>query len=550
MNKTWWKEAVVYQIYPRSFQDSNGDGIGDLQGIISRLDYLKDLGVDVLWISPVFVSPQVDNGYDIADYQAIMSDFGTMEDFDELLAQSHQRGLKIILDMVLNHTSDQHPWFIASRSSKDNPYRKFYFWRDQPNNWGSWFDGSAWAYDEMTDMYYLHVFAKEQPDLNWDYEPVRDALYEMMKWWLDKGVDGFRMDVINLISKVQTLPDGEVKEGKTYASLNPYCRFGPRLHEFLQEMNHKVLSHYDVMNVGEMPGVTVDLARDFVDEKREELQMVFHFEHMGIDGGPNGKWTDKKFRLIDLKNVLFRWQEQLTGDCWNALYWNNHDQPRVVSRFGNDDPKWREKSAKMLALCLHMLKGTPYVYQGEELGMTNASFTKLEDYQDVETYNAYRALVETDHKLTHEEMMAALHAKSRDNARTPIQWDDTPHAGFTTGTPWLKVNDNYKTINAQAQVNDGRSVFAFYRRLNHLRKQMPLIVYGECEAIMRDDPAIFAYKRYDDKKTLYIYCNFTDTIQKYQPVEGGTVLLNNDESFTPGVLTPYQAVAILYDCVK
>jgi len=545
MNKQWWKEAVVYQIYPRSFCDSNHDGIGDLQGIIYKLDYLKDLGVDVLWLCPVYQSPNTDNGYDISDYQDIMSDFGTMKDFDELLQKAHEKGLKIMMDFVLNHSSDEHAWFIESKKSKDNPYRDYYIWKDQPNNWGSWFSGSAWELDETTNMYYLHIFAKKQPDLNWENPKLRKDIYQMMNWWIDKGIDGMRLDVINLISKNQDYPDGEVSQG-LYGDLSPFCTSGPRIHEFIQEMNREVFSHGDIMTVGETPNVTVEEARRFTCEESNELQMVFQFEHMGLDMGPYGKWTDRRFNVLDLKKTLFKWQLALQDQGWNSLYWNNHDQPRVVSRFGNDTV-YREKSAKMLALCLHMLKGTPYIYQGEELGMTNVKFDSLDDYRDVETLNAYQELVVEHHKLSHEEMMKGIHSKGRDNARTPMQWSDEAYAGFSDTTPWIGVNPNYHTINAQSQVNDPDSIYAFYRKLIQLRKQYEIIVYGKFIPLAENNPDIIAYQRALDGKTLTVLCNFTDQTVKHniEIPDGSTLLMTNDDHLIKKTLTPYQAIAYL-----
>ena len=460
MKRTWWKEAVIYQIYPRSFMDSNGDGIGDLQGIISRLDYLKYLGVDVIWLSPVYKSPNDDNGYDISDYQDIMDEFGTMEDFDELLAAAHARGIKIVMDLVVNHTSDEHQWFVESQKSKDNAYRDYYIWREgkdaqtPPNNWGSCFGGSAWQYDEKTGMYYLHLFSKKQPDLNWDNPKVRGEVFDMMTWWCDKGIDGFRMDVISMISKTKEMPDG--KNG----DFGPYCIHGPNVHHYLREMNEKVLSKYDIMTVGETAGVTTTLAQQYAGEDAHELDMVFQFEHVEGDG-KYGKWTDEKIPLVTLKKTLSRWQTELYGKAWNSLFWDNHDQPRAVSRFGDDRPMYREVSAKMLATCLHMLQGTPYIYQGEELGMTNYPFQRPSDFRDIESVNAYREWC-SEGRLSHEVFWPCITFKSRDNARTPVQWDDSPHAGFTTGTPWIAVNPNYTEINAKAETADPNSVFHYY----------------------------------------------------------------------------------------
>ncbi|NLK97445.1 MAG: alpha-glucosidase [Epulopiscium sp.] len=514
MDKKWWKESVVYQIYPRSFKDSNGDGIGDLKGIIEKLDYLKELGIDVIWLSPIYKSPNDDNGYDISDYHDIMDEFGTLEDFDILLQEAHKKDIKIVMDLVVNHTSDEHKWFIESRKSKDNPYRDYYIWREKskdggaPNNWGSVFGGSAWEYDETTDMYYLHLFSKKQPDLNWDNPKVRNEIFDMMKWWLDKGIDGFRMDVISMISKTPEMPDGEIKTG-LYGDPFPYCVHGPHVHDYLKEMNQKVLSKYDIMTVGETAGVTVEEAKKYAGYDRSELNMVFHFEHMELTNGEHGKWSNKRFKLTDLKEVMDRWQKGLAGKAWNSLYLSNHDQPRAVSRFGNDSEQYREISAKMLATFLHMLQGTPYIYQGEELGMTNVRFESIEDYRDIETLNAYDELI---HKkgLDKDLVMDYIHHVSRDNARTPMHWDDSTNAGFTTGTPWIKVNPNYKWINAKAQINDPNSVFNYYKKLIQLRKQHEIIVYGDYELLLPDSEEIYAFIRKLGEERLLIVCNFTD----------------------------------------
>lgn len=511
MDKTWWKEAVVYQVYPRSFMDSDGDGIGDLKGILLKLDYLQTLGVDVIWLSPIYQSPNDDNGYDVSDYQSIMKEFGTMEDFERLLSAIHERGMKIMMDLVINHTSDEHPWFMASRSSIDDPKRNYYIWRPgkdgkEPNNWESVFKGSAWKYDEVTDEYYLHLFSKKQPDLNWENPDLREEIYSMMKWWLDKGVDGFRMDVINFISKDQQYLDGGVPNGKQFGDGSPYFMNGPRIHEFLQEINQRVLSDYDLITVGEMPGVTPEEALLYTGKDRKELHMVFQFEHMDLGAGPEGKWNNEKWELSDLKRILSKWQYGLEDGGWNSLYWNNHDQPRVVSRFG-DDGVYRVESAKMLAACLHMLKGTPYIYQGEELGMTNMKFESIEDYRDIETLNSYEELVNT-YGWSEERMMAAIHARSRDNARTPIQWNDSRNAGFTTGTPWIGVNANYQEINAVKAYNDDESIFHFYKKLIELRKQHDIIVYGRYDLLCPDDEQIFAYTRTLGEEKLLVLCNF------------------------------------------
>ena len=469
--RQWWKEAVVYQIYPRSFCDSNGDGIGDLPGVIGKLDYLKELGVDALWLSPIYPSPNADNGYDISDYRGIMKEFGTMEDFDRLLEGAHGRGIRIVLDLVVNHTSDEHPWFLESKKGVE-PYRDYYIWKKseqgRPNRWEASFGGYAWEYVPERDSYYLHMFHKKQPDLNWENKAVRREVYDMMHFWLKKGVDGFRMDVINMISKAEGFPEGKPIPGTPFTDCRPFVMNGPRVHEFLKEMNREVLSHYDIMTVGETGFVNTDHAKAYTREENRELNMVFQFEHMDVENPGRNKWTPRRFRMKDLRDILFHWQRELAGEGWNSLYWNNHDQPRVVSRFG-EEGRYRVLSAKMLATCLHFQKGTPYIYQGEELGMTNISYP-LEDYRDVETLNAYDSMREAGE--SHEEAMAAIHARSRDNARTPMQWDDTEFAGFSRTTPWMRVNPNYGVINAKAALADKDSIFYYYKRLIALRHEL------------------------------------------------------------------------------
>lgn len=549
MEKAWWKEAVVYQIYPRSFCDSNGDGIGDIQGIISKLDYIRDLGVDIIWLSPVYQSPNDDNGYDISDYQAIMDEFGTMGDFEELLKKAHDRGLKIIMDLVVNHTSDEHKWFAESRKDRDNPYRDFYIWAEgkngkAPNNWGSWFGGPAWEYDEKTDMYYLHIFSKKQPDLNWDNEKVRTAVFDMMTWWLDKGIDGFRMDVISLISKVPGFPDGEKGEG-VYGDLTPFCAHGPHVHEYLREMNERVLSKYDIMTVGEAACVTLEEAKKYAGYDRHELNTVFQFEHVEGTKGPLGKWTDEKLSLTQLKRIFKKWDEGMDGIGWNTLFWSNHDQPRAVSRFGDDSPKYRELSAKMLGTCLHMMRGTPYIYQGEELGMTNAGFERLEQYRDLESINAYREYV-SGGRASHEEMIKYLKFISRDNARTPMQWEDAPNGGFTEGTPWIEVNGNYKEINAALETADKDSVYAYYKELIRLRHEMEIIVYGSFELLMEDSEEVFAYKREYEGKSLYVMCNFTkEEVICPETFREGKLVIGNYKGEAKAVLRPYEAAVYI-----
>ena len=518
MKKTWWKESVVYQIYPRSFCDSNGDGIGDLGGITEKMDYLKELGIDVIWLSPVYESPNDDNGYDISNYQGIMKEFGTMEDFDRMLDAAHTHGIRIVMDLVVNHTSDEHPWFIESRKSKDNPYRNYYIWKDPkdgdvPNNWGSCFGGSAWKYDETTQMYFLHMFSQKQPDLNWENDTVRSEIFQMMDWWCQKGIDGFRMDVISMISKDQNFPDGQLKK-TGYGDYGPYVCNGPRVHEYLQEMNQKVLSKYNLLTVGECAGVTVDEAKKYANLEGSELNMVFQFEHMDLDGGETFKWNEQKICLTDLKATLSKWQNELYGKAWNSLYWCNHDQPRIVSRLGNDSDKYREISAKMLATCLHMMQGTPYIYQGEELGMTNVPFQSLDDFRDIESINAYHEYTQSG-QIAPEDMMRYLHYKSRDNARTPMQWNNTANAGFTTGTPWIMVNPNYPKINAKEQVERPDSIFHYYQKLIKLRKTHEIIVYGSYQLLLPDDPNLYVYTRELAEEKLLVICNFTDTRQSF-----------------------------------
>ena len=554
MEKRWWKESVVYQIYPRSFCDSNGDGIGDLNGITGKLDYLKELGIDVIWLSPVYKSPNDDNGYDISDYQAIMDEFGTMEDFDRMLATAHEKGIKIMMDLVVNHTSDEHKWFIESRKSTDNPYRDYYIWRPAkedgslPNNWGSCFSGPAWEYDKTTDMYFLHLFSKKQPDLNWDNPAVRQDVFDMMNWWLDKGVDGFRMDVISLISKEPGLPDKE-------PGINGYATFnvsanGPHVHEYLQEMRQKALNNADTITVGECSGVTLEEAKKYARSDEKELNMVFQFEHMDVDSDEKaGKWTTRKMDLRNLKKILTRWQKGLQDIAWNSLYWENHDQPRSVSRFGNDSDEYREISAKMLATCIHMMQGTPYVYQGEELGMTNCPFNTLDNFRDLESINAFHELTEQG-KMTEEDMMAAIGYKGRDNARTPMQWDDSAYAGFSTANPWIMVNPNYTKINAKDQVNREDSVFKYYQKLIKLRHESELIVYGTYDLILDDDKDIYAYIRTLGDEKLIVYCNFSENTREVELPEefvNKKVLISNysDAKANPKItLRPYEAIVI------
>ena len=502
MKKTWWKESVVYQIYPRSFMDSDNDGIGDIKGITSKLDYLKNLGIDVIWLSPVFKSPNDDNGYDISDYEDIMDEFGTMSDFDELLSEAHNRGIKIIMDLVVNHSSDEHKWFVEARKSKDNPYRDYYIWRDgkdgsTPNNWDSIFSGSAWEYDEETNQYFLHLFSKKQPDLNWENENLRQAVYSMMKFWLDKGIDGFRMDVCNLFSKAEGLPDiGE--EGPEGIYMN-----GPKIHDYLHEMNKEVLSKYDIMTVGETPGVSPKHARDYVGEDRDELNMVFHFELMDLPNASD-KFYKKPYKLTDIKNIFMKWYDGLENIGWNSLFMNNHDQPRMVSRFGNDS-KYRIESAKMLATLIHTFKGTPYIYQGEEIGMTNIYFDDIKKYRDIETINYYNDKIKNEDEKS---LIERIKITSRDNARTPMQWDNNLNGGFSKATPWIDVNPNYKQINVKESLEDSNSIFNYYKELIKLRHNNDTIVYGDVKLIYPENESIFAYTRNLDDEQLMVVLNF------------------------------------------
>ena len=517
-NEHWWQKSVVYQIYPRSFMDSNGDGIGDLQGIIGKLDYLRNLGVDVIWLSPFYASPNADNGYDISDYQKIMEEFGTMDDFDELLKEAHQRNLKIIIDMVVNHSSDEHEWFKKSKAGIE-PYRNYYIWRKgvdekDPNNWRSNFSGSAWTYSEERQEYYLHLFHKKQPELNWQCAELRNEIYRMMNWWLDKGVDGFRLDVINYIGKNPEFPDGVIgKDG--LGDFVPYAVNLPISHDYIKEMNSQVWHNREgILTVGETPFASTDDAVQYSCLDNTELNMVFQFEHMDLDNAEDGsKWSDRRIPLLELKRNFSNWQRKLYGKAWNSLYWCNHDQPRVVSRLGNDTDTWWNKSAKMLATCLHFMQGTPYVYQGEELGMTNYPFSDIRDFRDVESINAYHEYTETLH-VDSDKMISYLRNKSRDNARTPMQWDETDEAGFTTGVPWMPVNPNYKVINAAAQIGDEDSVYNYYRKLISLRKEHPIIVNGDFELVGENNADVFAYLRHWKDQILWVACNFTDRMQK------------------------------------
>jgi oligo-1,6-glucosidase len=551
----WWKTAVVYQIYPRSFADSDGDGIGDLRGIAARLDYVAGLGVDVIWLSPVYPSPQDDAGYDISDYEDIDPTFGTLADFDALLGAVHDRGMKLVMDLVVNHTSDEHPWFVASRSSRDDPKRDWYWWRPpregmqagapgaEPTNWGSAFSGPAWELDPRSDEYYLHLFSRKQPDLNWESPAVREAVYAMMRRWLDRGVDGFRMDVINLISKDPALPDGTVIAGGAYAPALPHVNCGPRIHEFLQEMHCEVFAGREdrLLTVGEMPGVTIDEAKLFTDPARHEVDMVFQFEHVDLDHGAT-KWDVHPLRLTDLKASFGRWQAGLAERGWNSLYWNNHDQPRVVSRFG-DDGAMRVRSAKMLGTVLHLHRGTPYVYQGEELGMTNAPFRAIGDFRDIESLNHYAEAVAAGQPP--DRVLRALRLVGRDNARTPMQWDASPHAGFTTGTPWIAVNPNHVEVNAEAALADPDSVLHHYRRLIELRHTEPAVAHGDFTMCLADDERVYAFTRTLGDVELFVLGNFTaaaaDVPEARAWADAELVLSNCAPPEDHGVLEPWEA---------
>ncbi|NEM06808.1 alpha,alpha-phosphotrehalase [Geodermatophilus normandii] len=556
----WWTRAVVYQVYPRSFQDSDGDGVGDLGGILQRIDHLADLGVDVVWLSPVYPSPQADNGYDISDYQGIDPLFGTLEQFDELVAALHARGIKLLVDLVVNHTSDEHPWFVESRSSKDSPKRDWYWWRPpregmaagqpgaEPTNWHSHFSGSTWQYDEASGEYYLHLFAWKQPDLNWENPEVRRAVYAMMRWWLDRGVDGFRMDVINMISK-DVGPDGRLHDGPQlpglpYGDGTPYFYNGPRIHEYLQEMHREVFAGHpeQLLLVGEMPGVTPEQARLYTDPARAEVDMVFQFEHVQLDYDGD-KWHPRPLRMRDLKASFGRWQAGLADVGWNSLYWDNHDQPRAVSRFGDDSPRYRRDSATCLATLLHLHRGTPYVYQGEEIGMANFPFTALEQFRDVESLNHHVQAVA--HGADPAEVLGAMRQSSRDNARTPVQWDASPDAGFTTGTPWIAVNPDAAEWNAAAQREDPTSVFAHHRRLIALRHEDPVVATGDFTMLLPDHDDVYAFTRSLDGDTLLVVCNLGPTPQPLavllpEAVGAGVVLGNLPED-DPAVLRPWEA---------
>lgn len=516
MNRVWWKEAVSYQVYPRSFKDSNGDGVGDLRGIISKLDYLKELGIDVIWICPFYKSPNADNGYDISDYQDISNEFGSMQDFDTLLTEVHARGMKLILDLVINHTSDEHPWFIESRSSADNPKRDWYMWKDgkgqkEPNNWESIFSGSAWAYDELTSQYYLHLFASKQPDLNWENQQVREELFTMVNWWLDKGIDGFRVDAISHIKKREGLPDMPNPMGEQYVSSFDMHTNQPGIQSYLKELKEKTFSKYDIMTVGEANGVGVDEADEWVGEDDGHFNMVFQFEHLGLWN----KEVNDSVDVIGLKKTLSKWQKGLHGKGWNALFLENHDQPRSVSSWGNDQTYWNE-SAKMLGACYFLMQGTPFIYQGQEIGMTNVQFPSIDDYDDVGMKNFYD--IEMAKGRPHEEVMQTIWSNGRDNSRTPMQWDNSPNSGFTKGQPWMKVNPNYLDINVAAQQQDEHSIYHFYKKMIQLRKENPIFVYGEYDVQQEDHPGVYMYTRSISGQFAVVLCNFQSNQQEIQQI--------------------------------
>ena len=555
MQEPWWKKSVAYQIYPKSFYDTTGNGVGDIAGIIEKLDYLKKLGVDVVWLTPIYKSPQRDNGYDISDYFVIQEEYGTMEDFDRLITEAHKRDLKIIMDIVVNHTSTEHEWFQEAKKSKDNPYRDFYIWKDQkedgsaPTNWVSKFGGSAWEHDKLTEQFYLHLFDVTQADLNWENERVRRSVYDMMTFWFEKGVDGFRLDVINLISKDQRFldDDGSIAPGDG----RKFYTDGPRVHEYMREMNQEVFSKYDSMTVGEMSSTTVDHCIQYSHPDRGELSMTFNFHHLKVDY-PNGeKWALADFDFIKLKEILSTWQTEMNkGGGWNALFWCNHDQPRVVSRYGNDE-LYHNKSAKMLAATIHLMQGTPYIYQGEEIGMTNPKFSSIDEYRDVESLNVYE--IKRAQGMNENEILEILKHKSRDNSRTPVQWSDEPNAGFTKGTPWINPADNYREINVEKALDDEDSIFYFYQKLIALRKQYDIITYGNYELILGEDEQVFAYIRNGADEKLLVINNFYGSETTFELPENLTfeeyhseILLSNYEDsskeFKQVFLRPYESI--------
>ncbi|MFE1242584.1 alpha-glucosidase [Fictibacillus sp. NPDC058756] len=547
MEKVWWKEAVGYQIYPRSFQDSNGDGIGDLIGIIQRLDYIKDLGIDVIWICPMYKSPNDDNGYDISDYQDIMEDFGTMEDFDALLNEVHKRDMKLIIDLVLNHTSDEHQWFIESRSSKDNPKRDWYIWKDgkdgkEPNNWESIFSGSAWEYDEKTGQYYLHVFSTKQPDVNWENPEVREALYDTVNWWLDKGIDGFRIDAISHIKKREGFPDMPNPKNEKYVSSFDMHMNQKGIHTFLQEFKDRTYANYDVMTVGEANGVKIDEADLWVGKEQGKMDMIFQFEHLGLWDAE----TNPELDIVELKKVLTCWQKGLEKEGWNALFIENHDKPRVVSTWGNDEEFWYQSATSMGAMYF-LMQGTPFIYQGQEIGMTNVQFDSIEDYDDVAVKNMYR--IKREEGVSHEDIMAVIWASSRDNSRTPMQWNSAENAGFTSGTPWMKVNPNYTEINVEKQEQDKNSILNFYKKMISLKKENEIFTYGTYDLLLEDDKQIYAYTRTLGEEQVIVITNLSKKEASFEStltLNAENILLANEEVAAHGDVTsislnPYEA---------
>ncbi|MFN7250375.1 MAG: glycoside hydrolase family 13 protein [Anaerobacillus sp.] len=549
MKKIWWKEAVAYQIYPRSFMDSNGDGIGDIQGVIQKLDYLKELGIDVIWICPIYTSPNDDNGYDISDYKGIMEDFGTMADFDQLLKEVHARGMKLIMDLVINHTSDEHPWFIESRSSKDNPYRDFYIWHPgkdgkEPNNWESIFGGSAWEYDNKTNEYFMHVFSRKQPDLNWENPEVRHALYEMVNWWLDKGIDGFRVDAISHIKKIAGFPDLPNPENKKYVPSFQGHMNREGIQVFLEELKKETFDKYDVMTVGEASGVSIEQAEDWVGEENGKFNMIFQFEYLDL-------WGQSEINGLDihvLKKSFTKWQNGLEGTGWNALFVENHDLPRSVTTWADNAEYWRE-SAKAIATMYFLMQGTPFIYQGQEIGMTNVKFDSIDDYNDVAIKNFYHN--ESESGKSHQEIMEVIWAKGRDNSRTPMQWNTSENAGFTLGQPWLKVNPNYLEINVEAALQDPQSIYHYYKNLIALRKNEPALIYGSYGLILKEDDKIYAYTRSFEGETALIIANLFGEEAKFVLPENlknksaqlaiSNYEVNSDEDITEITLRPYEA---------
>ncbi|WP_210619718.1 alpha,alpha-phosphotrehalase [Mammaliicoccus lentus] len=537
-----WKKSVVYQIYPKSFNDTTGNGQGDINGVIEKLPYLQKLGVDYVWLTPIYESPMNDNGYDISDYYTINPDFGTKEDVEKLLTEAHKLGIKVMLDIVINHTSTSHHWFVESRKSKDNPYRDYYIWKEgtkdePPTNWESKFGGNAWEYDEQTESYYLRLFDVSQADLNWENDQLKEEIYEMINYWIDFGIDGFRFDVINLISK-GAFEDSE-KIGKEFYT------DGPKIHEYLHELNRKTFGNKDIMTVGEMSSTTIENCIKYTNPERQELNSVFNFHHLKVDYKNGEKWSDMKFDFIELKRILMDWQVNIAkGNGWNAIFWCNHDQPRVVTRFGNDETEAnRVKSAKMLAISLHMLQGTPYIYQGEEIGMTDPKFTSIDQYRDIETLNAYRSL--RNQGLDEDAIMKVIGQKSRDNSRTPVQWTDEENAGFTTGAPWIGIPDNYKEINVEAAIKDKDSIFYTYQQLIDIRHKHDIITYGDVEPLYMDHPDLFIYKRKLDNEEWLIVANYTNDkveIPEGVDMEGELIVANND--LNGNMLEPFDAFVV------